>query len=133
MKYNPKIMLICCGYFTQCNVIFRPRYSTFASILRLRDAAMRGLHDILGQMDYICVNTPILTANDCEGAGEVFSVMPHNKTLLSQMKKNKEPDEEGYFGCNAFLTVSGQLQLEAAVRFVYYFIFLNRLYNCFYF
>ncbi|CAB3382441.1 Hypothetical predicted protein [Cloeon dipterum] len=95
---------------------YRPRHSPFASVLRLRDAAMRGLHHILGEMDYICVSTPILTSNDCEGAGEVFSVQPHNKECLDAIRKHEMTLEEAYFNCEAFLTVSGQLQLEAAAR-----------------
>ncbi|XP_059479046.1 probable asparagine--tRNA ligase, mitochondrial isoform X2 [Neocloeon triangulifer] len=92
----------------------RPRHPSFASILRLRDAAMRGLHNILGEMGYICVNTPILTSNDCEGAGEVFKVQPLNQEHLKTLRKHGVPSEEAYFNCEAFLTVSGQLQLEAA-------------------
>jgi asparaginyl-tRNA synthetase len=77
---------------------------------------MRSLHDTLGKLGYICVNTPILTSNDCEGAGEVFNVVPHSKDLVKSMKRGKVSDGESFFGCEAFLSVSGQLQLEAAAR-----------------
>ncbi|XP_018312642.1 probable asparagine--tRNA ligase, mitochondrial isoform X2 [Mycetomoellerius zeteki] len=62
------------------------------------------------------VHTPMLTSNDCEGAGEVFLVKPQSKEILESMKKEGQSEDEIYFGTTAFLAVSGQLHLEAAAR-----------------
>ncbi|KAF4528264.1 hypothetical protein B566_EDAN014154 [Ephemera danica] len=95
---------------------FRPRHSSFASIMRIRDALTRGLHDVLATMGFLMVHTPVLTSNDCEGAGEVFSVSPHSEKLKKEMAREGSSPEIAYFNNKAFLTVSGQLHLEAAVR-----------------
>lgn len=95
---------------------FRPQHSTFACVMRLRDAAVRGLHSVLENQGFVYVHTPILTSNDCEGGGEVFSVTPSNETLKKTMAKEGVPADEAYFDSKAYLTVSGQLHLEAAVR-----------------
>lgn len=94
----------------------RPRTKRFGSLLRLRDAAETAIADHLRNNDYIKIHTPILTSNDCEGAGEVFSVKPDSTKVINSMIKEGQPPEEVYFNTKAFLTVSGQLQLEAAAR-----------------
>lgn len=94
----------------------RPRTNKFSSLLRVRDAASLAIHEHLHSEGYVNIHTPILTSNDCEGAGEVFVVQPENKSLLKSMKKSGVSQEETYFDTKAFLTVSGQLHLEAAVH-----------------
>jgi asparaginyl-tRNA synthetase len=95
---------------------FRPRHSTFACVMRLRDAAVRGLHDVLEKRGFVFVHTPILTSNDCEGAGEVFLVTPSSEKLKQTMNKEGSNLDEAYFNNKAYLTVSGQLHLEAVAR-----------------
>nr|AEE62119.1 unknown [Dendroctonus ponderosae] len=94
----------------------RPRTKTFASVLRLRHAAYLAIHNYLHQNHYINIHTPIITANDCEGAGETFKVVPDNEQLLKNMAKKDVPFDNAYFDTKAYLTVSGQLHLEAAAH-----------------
>lgn len=85
----------------------------FSSLLRVRSNAAYCFHEFFKKEDFIQVNTPILTSNDCEGAGEVFVVRPENEKVLKSMAKEKQHSDEVYFNCKAFLSVSGQLHLEA--------------------
>lgn len=94
----------------------RPRTRSFSSLLRLRDLATIVINDHLRDRGFINVHTPILTSNDCEGAGEVFTVSPHSKEILKDMRKEGQSEDEIYFNTTAFLTVSGQLHLEVVAR-----------------
>jgi len=90
----------------------RPRSNTFGSVFRMRSALAYAVHSFFQERGFLYVQTPIITANDCEGAGEMFRV-----TTLSP---NKPPLAENgeiawkadFFGEKAGLTVSGQLQGE---------------------
>ncbi|RZF38688.1 hypothetical protein LSTR_LSTR003494 [Laodelphax striatellus] len=104
----------------------RLRAPPFRALLRVRHRAHSLLHDILDAQDFTLVHTPLLTANDCEGAGEVFRVQPDCEQLITEMRSADFKDksaEEVFFGRKAFLTVSGQLHLEAAARA------MNRVYS----
>ncbi|ESO89516.1 hypothetical protein LOTGIDRAFT_125127 [Lottia gigantea] len=79
----------------------RPKTKTHSSLLRVRNTASMAVHQYYQDKGYCFVHTPILTTNDCEGAGEVFQIQP--------MKKS---EKEEFFRCPTFLTVSGQLHLE---------------------
>ncbi|PSN35927.1 putative asparagine--tRNA ligase [Blattella germanica] len=94
----------------------RPRTNKFGALLRVRDAACSSVNDYFHDNGYIQIHTPIITSNDCEGAGEVFSVRPDSEQLLKEMTREGSSLEEAYFNSKAFLTVSGQLHLEAVVR-----------------
>lgn len=94
----------------------RPRTRKFSSLLRLRDIASASIENYLRNRDFIKVHTPVLTSNDCEGANELFLVQPYSKDLLKEMKKEGIAEEETYFNTRTFLTVSGQLHLEAVAR-----------------
>lgn len=90
----------------------RPRTNTYASIFRLRSAAAFAIHRFFNEKGFVYVQTPIITASDCEGAGEMFKV-----TTLDiknpPLKENGEIDfNEDFFGKPANLTVSGQLNGE---------------------
>ncbi|KAG5868850.1 hypothetical protein JTB14_031090 [Gonioctena quinquepunctata] len=102
--------------YTRQYLHFRPRTNKFASLLRTRSSTNLVLHQYLQSEGYINVQAPILTSNDCEGAGEVFRVVPDRINLLKSMVKEGEPIEEAFFERKAFLTVSGQLHLEAAAH-----------------
>ena len=52
----------------------RPRTNTFGAVARVRNAAMVGIHDFFQSEGFIHVHTPVITSNDCEGAGELFEV-----------------------------------------------------------
>ncbi|XP_058805601.1 probable asparagine--tRNA ligase, mitochondrial [Phymastichus coffea] len=96
---------------------FRPRTRSFASIIRLRDQASNAIRDHMRNRNFINIHTPILTSNDCEGAGEIFNVEPSSKKLMEEMKKENINDlDAAYFNTKTFLTVSGQLQLEVCAR-----------------
>ncbi|XP_072376477.1 asparaginyl-tRNA synthetase [Diabrotica undecimpunctata] len=95
---------------------FRPRTNKFSSLLRIRSAAQLYFHTFLTSRGYINVQTPILTSNDCEGAGEIFRVMPESEQLVKSMLKEDGSQEEAFFNTKAYLTVSGQLHLEAAAH-----------------
>lgn len=94
----------------------RPRTNGFASLLRLRDLATAAVGDHFRSRGFVGIHVPVLTSNDCEGAGETFAVKPGSEELLRSMKKEGVSDEDAYFDTKVFLTVSGQLQLEAAAR-----------------
>lgn len=94
----------------------RPRTKAFSSVLRLRHKLTVALHEYFDKEGFINVHTPILTSNDCEGAGEVFTVKPYNKDLIKELLKPGISADKVFFNDNAFLTVSAQLHLEAVVR-----------------
>jgi len=90
----------------------RPRANTFAAVFRVRSLAAHAIHEFFQSRNYVYVHTPILTGNDCEGAGEMFQVstMP-----LAEIPKNKDGSVDfakDFFGKQAYLTVSGQLAVE---------------------
>ncbi len=89
----------------------RPRTNTFGAITRVRNRLAKATHDFFQDRDFLYINTPIITASDCEGAGEMFQV-----TILDM---DDPPRSEGtidysrdFFGKESFLTVSGQLSAE---------------------
>ncbi|XP_041524341.1 probable asparagine--tRNA ligase, mitochondrial [Microtus oregoni] len=81
----------------------RCRTNTLGSILRVRSEAMAAIHSYFKDNGFVHIHTPIITSNDCEGAGELFQVEPSSKMKVP---------EENFFNVPAFLTVSGQLHLE---------------------
>lgn len=94
----------------------RPRTKVFSSTMRLRDLATNAIRDHFRDRGFVNIHTPIVTSNDCEGAGEVFIIQPNSKDLIKVMKTDGVDDESTYFNSKAFLTVSGQLHLEACAR-----------------
>lgn len=91
----------------------RPKTNKFSSLLRIRSQASAAIHEHFASEGYINIHTPIITSNDCEGAGEIFKVLPENKSILKNMRKTDKNDDEAYFDCKTYLTVSAQLHLEA--------------------
>jgi len=83
----------------------RPRTNLYGAVFRMRSRLAYAVHRFFQERDFIYVHTPIITASDCEGAGEMFRV-----TTLPDDKIAK--DAEDFFGKRAFLTVSGQLEGE---------------------
>jgi len=83
----------------------RPRTNLYGAVFRTRSRMAYAVHRFFQERDFIYVHTPIITASDCEGAGEMFRV-----TTLPDDQISK--DAEDFFGKRAFLTVSGQLEGE---------------------
>jgi asparaginyl-tRNA synthetase len=89
----------------------RPRTNTFGAIARVRNCVCRSIHGFFQEEGFLYVHTPIITASDCEGAGEMFQVT--TLKLDDVPKKGPAIDfEQDFFGRPAFLTVSGQLEAE---------------------
>lgn len=93
----------------------------FSSLLRLRSELSRAINDYFTHNGYFQVHVPILTSNDCEGAGETFAVKPSSETLIKEMRgpvKNPKAitssEDEVFFDKKVHLSVSGQLHLESA-------------------
>lgn len=84
----------------------RPRTNLFGAVFRTRSRIAAAVHRFFLDRDFVWVHTPIITASDCEGAGEMFRV-----TTLDPLAENKGYDKD-FFGKPASLTVSGQLEGE---------------------
>jgi len=90
----------------------RPRTNTFGAVARVRNCISNSIHQFFQEQSFLYVNTPIITASDCEGAGEMFQVttMDLNKIAAEQIEKlNYRFD---FFDKPSYLTVSGQLEAE---------------------
>ena len=85
----------------------RPRTNTFGAIARVRNAISKAVHDYFNANEFLWVNTPIITASDCEGAGELFRV-----STLDTIARGQTDFTGDFFGAETFLTVSGQLNVE---------------------
>ena len=83
----------------------RPRTNLYGAAFRIRSRMAYAVHRFFQERDFICVHTPIITASDCEGAGEMFRV-----TTLPDEKAAKVAED--FFEKRAYLTVSGQLEGE---------------------
>ncbi|KFP14539.1 hypothetical protein Z169_07730, partial [Egretta garzetta] len=95
----------------------RCRNNTLGSLLRIRSEATAAIHSFFQDNGYVHIHTPIITSNDCEGAGELFQIEASNKAMESV-------DKTHFFNVPAFLTVSGQLHLEVmAGAFTHVFTF----------
>ncbi len=90
----------------------RPRTNTFGAITRVRTVLANAIHNYFYQREFHWINTPIITASDCEGAGELFHVSALDLANLP-LKDGKVDFQEDFFGQESFLTVSGQLNVEA--------------------
>lgn len=91
----------------------RPRTNTFSAITRVRHIAAYAIHTFFHDRGFYWVNTPIITASDCEGAGELFRVSTLDAVNPKRTEAGHADFREDFFGREAFLTVSGQLNLEA--------------------
>ncbi|KAI9157587.1 hypothetical protein LWI28_024756 [Acer negundo] len=121
--------------FLRDRIHFRPRTNKISAVARIRNALAFANHTFFQEHGFLYVHTPIVTTNDCEGAGEMFQVT----TLINEAERVSDkaeltpgiPQKDGkidygkdFFGRQAFLTVSGQLQVETyacAVGNVYTF------------
>ncbi|KAG4079973.1 hypothetical protein HA402_006285 [Bradysia odoriphaga] len=91
----------------------RSRVGGFSSMLRVRHHAAASFHNYFNGTGYSQIHTPIISSNDCEGAGEIFTVKPSSVALLKKMAKEGVSVDDSFFGRKVFLSVSGQFHLEA--------------------
>ena len=99
--------------FLRTQAHLRPRTNTFGAVARVRSAVSAAIHEFFQSRGFLYIHTPIITASDCEGAGQLFRV--------SAMDHHEPPrDEAGnvdyaqdFFGRATYLSVSGQLEAEA--------------------
>lgn len=90
----------------------RPRTNTFGAILRVRSALAFAIHKFFQERGYFYLNTPLITASDCEGAGAMFQVTTLDLNNLPKMEDGKVDFSADFFGKPTALTVSGQLEGE---------------------
>lgn len=83
----------------------RPKTNTFSAVFRVRSVLAMAIHEFFQNQGFVYVNGPIITGNDCEGAGETFTV--------TTLKDNTKGYKDDFFGKHTNLTVSAQLHAEA--------------------
>jgi asparaginyl-tRNA synthetase len=91
----------------------RPRTNTFGAVARVRETIAHAIHDYFHRNGFVWVNTPIITANDCEGAGQMFRVSTLDLANPPKNEDGRVDFQRDFFGKETFLTVSGQLAVEA--------------------
>ncbi len=90
----------------------RPRTNTFGAILRVRSALAFAIHKFFQEKGFFYLNTPLITASDCEGAGAMFQVTTLNLNNLPKTEEGQVDYSLDFFGKPTALTVSGQLEGE---------------------
>ena len=98
--------------FLRTQAHLRTRTNTFGAVARVRNRICSAIHEFFQQRGFLYVHTPIITASDCEGAGQMFNV-----TALDCDNPPKDPNghvdwDKDFFGRRTYLTVSGQLEVE---------------------
>lgn len=90
----------------------RVRTNTFNAVFRVRSVVSASIHEFFQARHYTYIHTPLITASDCEGAGEMFKVTTIG--FSNEYKTEEEYNEADFFGQKAALSVSGQLEGEVA-------------------
>jgi asparaginyl-tRNA synthetase len=90
----------------------RPRTNTFGAVARVRNRICRSIHDFFQEDGFLCLQTPIITASDCEGAGAMFRVSTIDPAKPPRTEKGDVDYAQDFFQRPAYLTVSGQLEGE---------------------
>ena len=90
----------------------RPRTNLFSAAFRVRSAAAHAIHCFFQDRGFVYVHTPIITASDCEGAGEMFQVTTLDLDNVPKTPDGKVDYSQDFFGKKTSLTVSGQLNAE---------------------
>ena len=89
----------------------RPRTNTFGAIARVRNRLSQAIHRFFQEEGFVYIHTPVITASDCEGAGEMFQVTTLNLTDVPQQEGRVDFTRD-FFQRPSYLTVSGQLEAE---------------------
>lgn len=90
----------------------RPRTNYFGCVLRLRHAMAFAIHKYFNDRGFFYLHTPLITASDCEGAGEMFNVTTFDLNNIPRTEEGKVDFKKDFFGKHTNLTVSGQLEGE---------------------
>ena len=90
----------------------RPRTNTFGAVLRIRHAMAFAIHKYFNDKGFVYLHTPIITASDCEGAGEMFQVTTLDLNNPPRTEDGQVDYSQDFFGKQTSLTVSGQLEGE---------------------
>ena len=91
----------------------RPRTNTISAVTRIRHCLAQAVHQFFSERGYFWIHTPIITSSDCEGAGEMFRVSTLDLFNIPKTPQGQIDFSRDFFGREAFLTVSGQLNVEA--------------------
>lgn len=91
----------------------RPRTNITGAVMRVRNSLSQAIHRFFHENGYLWVSTPIITTSDCEGAGEMFRVSTLDLLNVPKTEKGDVDFSQDFFGKEAFLTVSGQLNVES--------------------
>ncbi|MBV52807.1 MAG: asparagine--tRNA ligase [Coxiellaceae bacterium] len=91
----------------------RPRTNIIGAVSRVRNSIAQAVHRFFNEEGFVWINTPILTACDCEGAGELFTVTAMNLNNIPKNEQGKVDYRQDFFGQPAYLTCSGQLNVES--------------------
>ncbi len=90
----------------------RARTNTFGAVFRVRNACANAIHQFFQERGFLWIHTPIISASDCEGAGEMFTVTSFNLKEIPLTEAKEVDYSKDFFGRPAYLTVSGQLEAE---------------------
>lgn len=90
----------------------RPRTNTFGAVFRIRHNMAMAIHTFFHQRGFYYFHTPLITASDCEGAGQMFTVTTMDLENLPKNEEDKVDYSQDFYGKHASLTVSGQLEGE---------------------
>ncbi len=110
--------------FLREQAYLRPRTNLFGAVTRVRNTMAYAVHSFFQENGFVYVNTPLITASDCEGAGEQFQVTTLDLMNVPKTKEGKVDYSKDFFGKLANLTVSGQLEGETyamAMKNIYTF------------
>jgi asparaginyl-tRNA synthetase len=98
--------------FLRAQAHLRTRTNTFGAIARVRNAVCAAIHEFFQQRGFLYVHTPIITASDCEGAGELFRVTTIDPDDPPRGEDGRTDYAQDFFARATYLTVSGQLEVE---------------------
>ena len=98
--------------FLREQAYLRPRTNLFSAVFRVRSEVAYAIHSFFNQRGFVYVHTPLITASDCEGAGEMFRVTTLDMENPPRLEDGSVDFSQDFFGKSANLTVSGQLEGE---------------------
>ena len=90
----------------------RSRTNSFGAVFRVRNACSYAIHQFFQERGFLWIHTPIISASDCEGAGEMFTVTSLKLKNVPRTEAQEVDYSQDFFGRPAYLTVSGQLEAE---------------------
>lgn len=90
----------------------RPRTNLMGAVMRIRNTVAYAIHSFFQENAFMWVATPLITSSDCEGAGEMFTVTNFDLNNVPKNEKGEADFSKDFFGKHAYMTVSGQLNVE---------------------